>query len=98
MKLSNGKTELVVVVSKKQRSKVNIAQIRVCDSVITPTDSVTNLGYIVDENLSWINTPQVSKPVCVSLRNTGLIRKHIIYKVSLLLLYHLLLYLSIKFV
>ena len=44
----SGKTEFIVVGSKQQRSKVNITQF----TMVIPTDSVTNLGVIVDEILS----------------------------------------------
>ncbi|KAK2173831.1 hypothetical protein NP493_848g03124 [Ridgeia piscesae] len=52
LKLNNGKTEFIVVGSKQQRSKVNITQIGMGDTMVIPTDSVTNFGVIVDENLS----------------------------------------------
>ena len=43
-----------------------------------PTDSVTNLGVIVDENLSMDkHIAKVARAVCVSMRNIGMIRKHI---------------------
>ena len=45
-RLNNGKTEFIEVGSKQQRSKVNITQIRVGDTMVIPTDSVTNLGVI----------------------------------------------------
>ena len=42
-----------------------------------PTDSVTNLGVIVDENLSMDkHIAKVYRAVCVSIRNIGMIRKH----------------------
>ena len=42
------------------------------------TDSVTNLGVIVDENLSMDkHVAKVSRAVCVSIRNFGMIGKHI---------------------
>ena len=67
-----------VVGTKQQRSKVNITQIRVGDTMVIPTDSVTNLGVIVDENLSMEkHIAKVSRTVCVSIRNIGMIRKHI---------------------
>ena len=45
---------------------------------IPPTVSVINVGVIVDENLSMDkHILKVSRAVCVSNRNIGLIRKHI---------------------
>ena len=72
--------------SKQQRSKVNITQIRVGDTMVIPTDSVTNLGIIIDENLSVDkHITKVSRAVCISTRNIGLIRKHINQPVAELL-------------
>ena len=86
LKLINGKTEFIVVGSKQQRSKVNITQIRVGDTMVIPTDSVTNHGVIVDENLSMDNhIANVSRIVCISIRNIGMIRKHINQPVAELL-------------
>ena len=86
LKLNNEKTEFIVVASKQQRSKVNITQIRVGDTMVIPTDSVTNLGIIIDENLSVDkHITKVSRAVCISTRNIGLIRKHINQPVAELL-------------
>ncbi|KAI0243324.1 hypothetical protein LSAT2_015918 [Lamellibrachia satsuma] len=52
VKLNDGKTEFIVVGSKQQRSKVNITEVRVGDTMINPSDSARNLGIIFDENLS----------------------------------------------
>ena len=52
LKLNEGKTEFIVVGSKQQRSKVNITQISVGDTMVTSSDSVTNLCVIFHENLS----------------------------------------------
>ena len=86
LKLNNAKTEVIVVGSKQQRSKVNITEVRVGDTVVTPTDSVTNLGVIIDENLSMDkHIAKVSRAVCISIRNIGMIRKHINQPVAELL-------------
>ena len=51
---------------------------RVGDTMVIPTDSFTNLGVIVDENLSMDKLfAKVLRPVCVSIRTIGMIRKHI---------------------
>ena len=86
LKLNNAKTEVIVVGSKQQRSKVNITEVRVGDTMVTPTDSVTNLGVIIDENLSMDkHIAKVSRAVCISIRNIGMIRKHINQPVAELL-------------
>ena len=62
----------------KTESKVNITEIGVGDTMVIPNDTITNLGVIVDENLSIdIHIAIVSRTICVSIRNTGIIRKHI---------------------
>ena len=59
-------------------SKVNITHIGVGDTMVTPIGSVTNLGVIVIENLSMDrHIAKVSRAGCVSIRNIGMIRKHI---------------------
>ena len=56
------------------------------DRLIIPTDSVTNLGVIVDENLSMDeHIAKVPRAVCVSIKNIGTIRKHINQPVTELL-------------
>ena len=51
----------------------NIIQIRVGDTMVIPTDSVTNLGVIVDENLFMEkHIATVSRAVCVSITNIGM--------------------------
>ena len=47
--------------------QVNVTQIRLGDTMVTPTDSVTNLGVIVDENLFM--DKHIAKAVCVSIKN-----------------------------
>jgi len=77
------KNLFIVVGSKQQRSKVNITQIRVGDTMVIHTDSVTNLGVIVDENRSMDkHIAKVSRAVCVSIRNIGMIRKHINHPIA----------------
>ena len=54
--------------------------------MVIPTDSVTNLSIIVDENLSMDeHIAKVSRAVWVSIRNIGMIRKHINQPVAELL-------------
>ena len=66
-----------LVGSKQQRSKVNITQIRVGDTMVIPTNNVTNLGVNVDENLSMDkHIAKVSRAVCVSIRTIVMICKH----------------------
>ena len=46
--------------------------------MVISTDSVTNLGVMVDENLSMDKyIAKVYRAVCVLIQNTGMIRKHI---------------------
>ena len=53
---------------------------------VIPTNSVTNLGVIVDENLSmYKHIAKVFRAVCISIRNNGIIRKHINQPVAELL-------------
>ena len=74
LKLNEGKTEFIVVGSKQKRSKVNITQIRLGDTMVTPSDNVRNLGVIFDENLSM---DKYITAACLSIQNLGLNRKHI---------------------
>ena len=56
------------------------------DTMDTPTDSFTNLGVIIDENLSMDkHIAKVSRAVCILIRNIGMIRKHINQPVAELL-------------
>ena len=51
--------------------------------MVIPTDSVTNLGVIVDENLfTDKHIAKVFRAVCVSIRNIGKIRKHINHPIA----------------
>ena len=76
---------------KTQRSKVNIAQIRSSgDTMVIPTDIVMNLGVIVDENLSIDkHIAKVFRAPCVSIRNIGMILRHINQPVAELLIHAL---------
>ena len=79
MKLNNRKTLHSGWI--KTESGINITQIRVGD-----TDSVTNLGAIVEENVSMDkNIAKMSRDVRVSVRHIGMIRKHINQPVAKLL-------------
>ena len=71
---------------KKIRSKVHITQIRVGDTMVMTDDSVMNLGVNVDENLSMDkHIVKVSRAVCVSFINIGMVHKHINQPVAELL-------------
>ena len=52
LKFNDGKTELMIIGSKHQRAKVNIPGIRVGGDIISPSDTVRNLGIVFDSNLS----------------------------------------------
>ena len=71
-------TEFIVIGSQHQRSKVNISGIRVGTGVIPPSDTVRNLGIILDSNLSMDrHISAVSRAAFMSLRNIGMVRNHI---------------------
>ena len=70
------KSELIVVLSKHQRSKVNITHIRVCDTVVTPTDRVTNIGFIVEPFMDK-HIASVQTCMCVNYKYWNDSRKHI---------------------
>ena len=54
-----------MVGSKKQRSKVNITQIRVCATMVIPTDSIKNIGGIVFFHTTLLDFTQLYKCVPV---------------------------------
>ena len=62
---------------KTTEIKVNITQITVGNTIVNSTDSVMNLGVIVDENHSMdTHIAKVSRAVCVSIRTIGTFCKH----------------------
>ena len=52
LKINDGKTEFLIIGSKKQLNKVTIDSIRIGESEIQPATSVKNLGAVIDSNLS----------------------------------------------
>ncbi len=88
LKLNDSKTEFMIIGSKQQLSKVDVTGLRVGEATVTPVDSVRNLGVIFDSNLSMDDhITNVSRAACLSLRNIGLIRKHINKPVAELLIH-----------
>ena len=88
LKLNDGKTEFMIIGSKHQRAKVNIPGIRVGGDIISPSDTVRNLGIVFDSNLSMeSHISAVSRAAFLSLRNIGLIRKYINNHVAELLVH-----------
>lgn len=76
LQLNDDKTELLILGSKKQVSKVSMPGVRVGDSLISPVSKVRNLGAIFDGEMSMV--PHVNA-VCASarhhIRNIGRIRR-----------------------
>ena len=58
LKINDGKTEFLLIGSKKQLNKVTIDSIRIGESEIQPATSVKSLGAVIDSNLSMENTLQ----------------------------------------
>ena len=52
LKINDGKTEFLLIGSKKQLNKITIDSIRIGVSEIQPATSVKNLGAVIDSNLS----------------------------------------------
>ena len=72
-----------MVGAKQQRSKVSSEW---GDTMVIPTESVTHLGVTTDENLSMDkHIAKLPRAVCISIRNIGMIRKHINQPVAELL-------------
>ena len=57
--INDGKTELMIIGTKKQLTKMNIDCLTVSESSIVPVTSVRNLGSWFDQNLSMI--PHINK-------------------------------------
>ena len=55
LKINDGKTELMIIGSKHNVSKLNISSIKIGDAEIKPVSSLRNLGAMIDENLSMEN-------------------------------------------
>ena len=54
LKLNDDKTEIILLGPEARRNKVNIKEIRVCDSLIPLSESVRDLGLVLDSDLSMI--------------------------------------------
>jgi hypothetical protein len=76
LQLNMDKTEVMIITSARQSHKVNIEEINIGDSVITPAKVIRNLGAMFDSKMTM--EPQV-QAVCratnYQLRRLGHIRK-----------------------
>ena len=80
LKLNPTKTEFIVFGSSHMLQKINVSDIelRIDNTVISPSDSVRNLGVLFDSQMTM--SPQI-KSVCkatmASVRNIGRVRKYL---------------------
>ena len=51
--LNDGKTELLVLGTRQQLSKINIGHLRVGDAIVAASTSVRNLGSYFDKNFTF---------------------------------------------
>ena len=88
LKFNDDKSEFIVIGSKQQRAKVSIPHIRVGDANILPSKGVRNLGVIFDSCMSMDgHVTHIVRSANFSLRNIGLIRKHLSRDVAELLVH-----------
>ena len=76
--LNDGKTELLVLGTRQQLSKINISHLRVGDAIVAPSMSVQNLGSYFNKNFTMAT--HVTKTCSVAffhLHNIRQIRKFI---------------------
>ena len=54
LKINDNKTEFIILGNRQQLAKINqnTISIRVGNSIITPSSSVTNLGFVFDSTMS----------------------------------------------
>ena len=78
LKLNDDKTEFMVIGNPYQSAKVNVPQIRVGNTHVSPSSSVRNLGVMFDSALSMEDhITNVCKAAYISIRNIGRIRKYV---------------------
>ena len=76
--VNDSKTEFLIIGSKQQLERVNIASIQVGDAKITPVKSVRNLGVIFDSNLKMDqHITKACKSAYYHLHNIRRIRKYL---------------------
>lgn len=88
LKLNTDKTEVMVFGKKSQLQKLNIGTIRIGDTEIKPALHATNIGVVLDTNLSMVN--QVNKMVASAwyqLHNISRIRKYLTTEASQILIH-----------
>ena len=78
LKLNDGKTELLIVGTPKQVSKLDIDGVTVGDSVIKPSESSKNLGVLFDTHLNMEkHITSVCKSAYFMIYNLKRIRKYL---------------------
>ena len=74
LKLNDNKTEMLVVGSRKQLSKVHISDVAVGNVVITPSTKVRDLGVVPDTEMTMADhINSVCRSLCHQIRNISLI-------------------------
>lgn len=73
LKINDDKSEFIIFGSKQQLSKINISSINIGEESIEPTESVRDLGVIIDANLSMDN--HVSKVCNTAFRQLYIIKQ-----------------------
>lgn len=73
LKLNSDKTEIIIIGTRQQTSKVIFDSVNICGNDIPTKDKVTNLGVIIDSDLKM--TSQVNRTVRVCYASLHKLRK-----------------------
>ena len=86
--LNDGKTELLVLGTRQQLSKINISHLRVDDAIVAPSTSVRNLGSYFDKNFTMAtHVNKTCSAAFFHLHNIRQIRKFLSQEATETLIY-----------
>lgn len=78
LQLNADKTELIIISSPRQKDKVSITSLNICDTLVTASTKAKNLGVVFDQALNMKDhITQVCSSINFYLRKIGRVRKYL---------------------
>ena len=78
LKLNDDKTEVLLIGSRQQLSKIALPGVTVCESLIAPATAVRDLGAVLDTYMTMVtHVNELSQSARYHIRNIGKIRRFV---------------------